>query len=151
MGLFKTPEEREIEARERAEADRRAAEHQRLLAASAEDARRKAAFAATPVGRARAAFERGDRFFQAEIEVSQLTGTPSMFGSSENAITRRDDQGDVLGRIEDEGWRLEHVGYVFVETGSTSTDRMLFTGQGTVTEGLVTGVYLFRRAEANRG
>ena len=34
-----------------------------------------------------------------------------------------------------------------VETGSTSTDRLFLTGQGTVTRGVVTGVSLFGRAE----
>lgn len=142
MGLFTTPEEREEEARQRAEEERQYQEDKRLR----QQAATEAAFARTPIGRARAAFARGDRLFQAELEVSSLTGTASMFGSSENEITRRDEQPDLLGRIEDEGWHLEHAGFVFVETGSTSTDRMLGTGQGTVTRGVVTGVYLFRRA-----
>ena len=141
MGLFSSPEEREAEARERAERERfRAAQ-----AAAAREAEQRAAFEASPIGRARAASRRGDRFFQAEIPVSELTGYASIFGSSDNEITPRGDQSDLLGRIEDEGWRLEHTGFVFVETGSTSTGRVLMSGEGTVTRGLVTGVYLFRR------
>ena len=133
MGLFKSPEERELEARQRAEEEARTAQ-----AAAA------AVFAGSPVGRARAATQRGDRFFQVELEVSALTGVDSMFGSSDNEITRREQQPDLLGRIEDEGWHLEHASFVFVETGSTSTDRMVFSGQGTVTRGVLTGIYLFR-------
>ena len=145
MALFKTPEEREQEARQRAEKERADAEWARQQREAAAKNAADAAFAQSPLGRARAAFLRGDRYFQAELEVSALTGTPSMFGSSENEITRRGDQPDLLGRIEDEGWHLEHAGFVFVETGSTSTDRVFATGQGTVTRGVVTGVYLFRR------
>ncbi|GAA2753481.1 hypothetical protein [Amnibacterium kyonggiense] len=147
MALFKSQEEREEDARRRAEEERQEAarlEERRRAAA-------EAAFAHTPIGRARTAFRRGDRYFQAELEVSSLTGEASMFGSSENEITRRDEEPDLLGRIEDEGWRLEHAGYVFVETGSTSTDRVFLSGQGTVTRGVVTGVYLFRRAEPAGG
>ncbi len=134
MGLFKTPEERDLEARQRAEDERR----ERAAAEAA-------AFAGSPVGRAREAFRRGDRLFQVELEVSALTGEDSMFGSADNRITRNELQPDLLGRIEDEGWHLEHAGYVFVETGSTSTDRMIFSGQGTVTRGVLHGVYVFRR------
>lgn len=50
------------------------------------------------------------------------------------------------GRHEAVGWKLDDVGYTFVQTGSTSTSRMLQTGEGTVTEGFVLAVYLFRRA-----
>lgn len=103
-------------------------------------------FERSPEGRAFDAWARGDQFFQIELPVSQLVGLASSFGSSENV--RRGVRGgtDVLGKIEEEGWVLEHVGFVFVETGSTSTNRVLSTGQGTVTRGSVTGVYLFRRA-----
>lgn len=134
MGLFKSPEERDLEARQRAEQDR-----------LADRQRQEAAFAASPVGRARSAAQRGDRFFQVELVVSALTGVASMFGSSDNEITRAEQHPDLLGLIEDEGWHLEHAGFVFVETGSTSTERMLFSGEGTVTRGALTGVYLFRR------
>jgi hypothetical protein len=105
-----------------------------------------AAFAATPLGRATAAAQRNDRFFQLELEVSALTGFASSFGSSTNVVKHSGGATDLLGQIEEVGWRLEHVGYVFIETGATSTNRMLSTGQGTVTRGNVTGIYLFRRA-----
>lgn len=147
MALFKSPEERELEAQRRAEEERRTADWARQQREAADKLAADAAFARTPLGRARHAYERGDRYFQAELEVSSLTGTTSMFGSSENEMTRHDEPVDLLGRIEDEGWHLEHAGFVFVETGSTSTDRPFLTGQGTVTRGAVTGVYLFRRVE----
>ena len=147
MALFKSQEEREQEARERAERERQHADWMRRQEEAARKAEADLAFAESPVGRARQAHARGDRLFQVELEVSQLTGVDSMFGSAENEITRSRTEPDLLGRIEDEGWHLEHVGYVFVETGSTSTNAMFSTGQGTVTRGVVTGVYLFRRVE----
>lgn len=147
MAFFKSPEEREEDARRAAELERqRAAEAERERAA-----RRLAAFEASPVGRARSAFERGDRFFQIELDAGALTGEASMFGPSEARISAHRDESDLLGLIEDEGWRLEHAGWVFIETGSTSTDRLLSSGEGTVTRGVVSGVYLFRRRPGDVG
>lgn len=105
------------------------------------------AYLRTPTGQAEAALARGDRFFQVEIPISALGGSASAFGSSLNVIKKsKMSAPDMLGQIEELGWRLEHVGYVFIETGSTSTNRVLSTGQGTVTRGQVQGIYLFRRA-----
>ena len=148
MALFKNEEEKaaDREAKAKAEADQQAAAAQQQAAAkkAAEDA----AFAASPVGRATAARAAGSTFFQIEMDVSQLTGATSFFGSSDNTITHTSGASDVLGQIESVGWHLEHVGYVFVETGATSTDRMFLSGQGTVTQGSVVGIYLFRKAGA---
>ena len=85
----------------------------------------------------------GVAFFQIEIEVNQLAGS-SGFGSSTGRVRHSGGRPDLLGQIEDKGWKLEHVGYVFIETGSTTTNRVLSTGQGMVTRGNVTGIYLFR-------
>jgi hypothetical protein len=54
----------------------------------------------------------------------------------------------VLGQIEQLGWHLEHAGWTFIETGATSSDMIFGSGQGTVTQGEVTGIYLFRRVAA---
>jgi hypothetical protein len=78
------------------------------------------------VGQAEAARAAGHAFFQIPLEVSRLSsGRP-----------------DLLGQIEEKGWHLEHVGYVFIETGSTSTN--MSSVESATTEGVVTGVYLFR-------
>ena len=127
-------------AKQRKRAENQELEHARAAKEAA------ASFAASPPGQARAAFERGDAFFQLEIEVNRLSGGASSFGSSSNYLQRRG-RPDLLGQIEDEGFRLEHTGYVFIETGATSTNRVLTTGQGTVTRGFVQGIYLFRRVE----
>jgi hypothetical protein len=49
-----------------------------------------------------------------------------------------------LGEIEKLGWRLEHVGYYFMITGETSTDRVFVSGEATAVSGVTVGVYLFR-------
>jgi hypothetical protein len=89
-------------------------------------------------------------FFQIQLPVTSVTGRPSYFGSSDNEVVvpanpRTDGKPDVLTQIEDVGWHLEHAGYVFLQTGGTSSGRIL-GGEGSVTEGGVVGVYLFRAA-----
>jgi hypothetical protein len=142
----KSDEEKQLErdAKERKAIEEREAYEERARAIGERQA--AAAFAASPVGRASAAFDRNDTFFQLETEVSALDGGASLFGSSTNVITHSGAATDLLGQIEAIGWHLEHAGYVFIETGATSTNRILTTGQGTVTQGNVTGIYLFRRA-----
>jgi hypothetical protein len=135
MAWGKTEEEKERERLEK--------EQQRATDAAA---KAQAAYDKSPVGKAQAAFNSGARFFQIEIEVSSLAGYASTFGSSYNSVNHSGNASDVLGQIEEVGWHLEHAGWVFIETGATSTNRVLSTGQGTVTKGNVTGVYLFRRA-----
>lgn len=102
--------------------------------------------AATPVGQAEAARARGDAFFQIEVEIGKVGGfgTTSAFGMSSNTLKRTGGKPDLLGQIEDVGWHLEHVGYVFVETGTTTSNRIGGTGQGVVTRGNIVGIYLFR-------
>jgi len=100
----------------------------------------------SPLGRAERAKGNGDAFFQLEIDISRLHGTSGL-GSSSGRERRTGGRPDLLGQIEEIGWRLDHVGYVFVETGATSTNRTLGTGQGTVTKGLVRGIYLFRNTD----
>jgi hypothetical protein len=110
------------------------------------------AYVQTPQGRAEQARARGQAFFEIELEMASLSGPGSTLGSSgARSRVRRNSRPDVLGQIEDVGWRLEHVGYVFVETGATTTNRVFQTGQGTVTRGVVMGVYLFRAVETPEG
>jgi hypothetical protein len=128
----------------RSDEEKAAAEAAKQAQRAEKQAQREAEqFAASPVGRAVAARERGDAFFQLELDIAQLGGS-SGYGSSEARVRRTGGRPDLLGQIEEVGWHLDHVGYVFVETGSTSTNRVLSTGQGTVTRGVVQGIYLFR-------
>lgn len=140
----------------RTEEEKQAAEDERQRKAEEATKRAEAAaaaktasdYAASPVGQAEAALKRGSRFFQFSMPASSLSGERSWYGSSSNSIVsaRADDGPDVLTRIEDLGWRLEHASYVFVETGASTSQRFLSSGQGVVTEGTVQGVYLFRAA-----
>lgn len=125
------------------EQERQAANEERARIREAE--RAEEAFRSSPVGLAETAYKNGDQFFQVELEVSSLAGPHSSFGSSENSLVQAASTAVTLGQIEGFGWHLEHAGYVFVETGSTSTNRVLATGQGVVTRGHVAGIYLFRR------
>lgn len=88
------------------------------------ETKHQAAHAASPIGQAEAATERGDRFLEIREAYSYVTGAQ-------------------LGQIEDLGWRLEHVGYVFVHHGSTTT---VYSSEdsSTKTDGAVQGIYLFR-------
>lgn len=125
------------------EQEARAANEERIR--KLEEKRASEAYTSGPVGQAQTAYANGDAFYQVEMEVSALVGSHSSFGSSENAKENFSSPGSTLGQIEAIGWRLEHVGYVFVETGSTSTNRVLASGQGVVTKGHIAGIYLFRR------
>lgn len=126
-------------------ADRKAlkAQEEQARKDAAAEAKQRAEYEASPAGRAEAERAAGSAFFQIEIEVSQLSGS-SGFGSSTGRVRHSGGRPDLLGQIEDKGWKLEHVGYVFIETGSTTTNRVMSTGQGMVTRGNVTGIYLFR-------
>lgn len=71
-------------------------------------------------------------------------GVPSL--PSASIKTRRFDSTDVLAQIEELGWRLVHVGYVFVETGEVSRGKVMSSGGMSRTDGYVEGIYLFRRS-----
>lgn len=108
--------------------------------------KQRAAYLATPVGQAELAKQRGDAFFQFEHDVATLSGA---YGFGLNAGTMKPSgRSDILGQIEAAGWRLENVGYVFVETSSVTKERAFSGGQGTVTRGSVHGIYLFRNTDA---
>ena len=96
---------------------------------------------------ARTAHERGDSILQLALEAGRLAGAASSWGSSENLTLSDPDIGWLLGHVETIGWRLEQSSFVFVETGSSSSARLLSTGEGTVTRGEIVGYYLFRRAD----
>jgi len=143
--VFKSSEERA------AERQKREAEQAREQAARAEEAqaaeenRKRDAFLATPVGAATAAKEAGQRFFEIQLEVGAHTGTAG-FGSADGHRTASSSAA-VLGDIENIGWRLEHVGYFYMITSETSSDRIFLTGQATAVSGVTVGVYLFRSTD----
>jgi hypothetical protein len=129
-------------AEERA-ADRREREAARVeQARAAEEQRERDAFLATPVGAATAAKEAGHRFFEIQLQVGSHFGT-SGFGSTDGQRSTSS-SATILADIENVGWSLEHVGYFYMITSETSSDRMFLTGQATAVSGVTIGVYLFR-------
>ena len=107
-----------------------------------------AAFRTTPRGKARTARENGDGFFEYTGSLSETSRTVMgvLGGTSTSSGHKRrmTSHTDVLAQIEDEGWRLEHVGYVFEPTGTVSRDKAFSSGQTSTTSGKIVGVYLFR-------
>jgi hypothetical protein len=105
----------------------------------------RAKYLASPIGQAEAAYQAGQMFFQLTTNISQIKGTSSDWNYSQSTRTRRFNATDTLGQIEEMGWHLEHVGYVFVETGEVARSKALSSGSVSRTQGYVEGIYLFRR------
>ncbi len=106
------------------------------------------------MGQARAAREAGSQIFQITLPVRSTEktfwgfgGDPAMYGSSMGTKTREAQRGGLLDVIESEGWRLEHVGYVFQPRQSQSRDRFLASGGVETITGEIVGIYLFRAVE----
>lgn len=130
MPLFnqKTEEEKQEERRVKAEQEARAR------------------YLASPVGKAEAAYQAGQMFFQLTINISEIEGRSSDWSYSQSTRTTRFNAVDTLGQIEETGWHLEHVGYVFVETGEIARSKVMSSGSVARTQGYVEGIYLFRRS-----
>jgi hypothetical protein len=94
-----------------------------------------------------AARQNGDRLFQIQVPVSELAIHERGLARDANSVRPVPGAGGLLGRIEMIGWSLEHVGYVFVHTGSNTSD-VVPSYTNTITKGEVAGIYLFRRAAA---
>jgi hypothetical protein len=92
--------------------------------AAARERRAKEEYARSPVGLATQAHERDDPLLQVQVPVTMSSAA-------------------ILSQIEAIGWSLEHAGYTFiVSSTSTSWDGAL---TGLEVGGELTGVYLFRR------
>lgn len=113
---------------------------------------RKAAeseFNDSPVGKARAAKEAGAKIFQIDMPLSQSKGyTMAMLGAY-SYKSKTKDYSNLIQAIEEEGWRLEHVSYVFRWTGSESRDKFLASGQQESVSGEIIGIYIFRATETD--
>ncbi|SNB44932.1 hypothetical protein [Geobacter sp. DSM 9736] len=93
--------------------------------------------------KAQAAKEAGAKFFQIVMPLSTTRGgvVPMMgvFTTSETA-----DHASILEAVEEHGWHLEHVNYVFKMTEIVSRDKLLSSGQQEAVSGEVLGIYIFR-------
>lgn len=130
MGFFNpTPEERAEKERIKLEKEKR---------------KKEEAFAATPAGQARAAKAARMKIFQIDDPLSRTKGyTVAMIGAFANS-TETMDYSNTIQAIEEEGWRLDNVGYVYRITGSESRDKLLASGQQEAVSGEIVGIYIFR-------
>ena len=102
MAIRKTEDEKQ--------AERQAMERARL-AREAEQARAK--YLTSPLGQAETAYQAEQAFFQLTVNISEVQGRASDWNYSQTTQTRRFSSSDLLGQVEEMGWHLEHVGYVF--------------------------------------
>jgi hypothetical protein len=105
-----------------------------------------AIFWASPVGRAARARLRGDRFFQIELDDSTIEAYAEAGAALGGGGRRARRTCDLLGQIEELGWRLEHASFWRVDPndGPIPYDDSS-SGGGTVPDH-VRGVYLFHSA-----
>lgn len=102
------------------------------------------AFASSPQGSARAAFERGDHIFQyAHAVDTQTAVVVAMVGSA--SPSRTSDPSTILNAVAREGWDLVTGSFVFQEQGQQSRDKFMSSGQNVAIRGRTMGYYLFRR------
>lgn len=141
MSLFKKSEE-EIAA-ELATQEAQRAQRAARQAAAAEE-KRQADYAASPAGRAAAARAAGRRYFQVveDVATSQASATWERNVTQEHRL----DQTGLIESVEDQGWTLHDVGYVFQETASDSKVKAIGSGERTAISGKIVAVYLFRVA-----
>jgi hypothetical protein len=137
----------EKQAQRQATRDTYNAERQKLRE-DQERKRREDTFNASPPGQARLAKQDGLAFFITSIPLQQTQRTVmgAMTGDSTKTgqKIRSHEHRGVLADIEREGWRLEHAGWVFRETGMVSRDKLLSSGQTGSVTGEIVGIYLFR-------
>jgi hypothetical protein len=146
MPFGKSTEEKEAE---RAEKERRRAEAARQEAdrrAAAQRAEAQARFRAGPVGQASTAMEANQRFFEIQLMVGRTESSTGWL-AGERSETSAINHAETLAAIEDLGWRLEHVGYVFMVTNESGRERG-FGGESIAVSGQTVGIYLFRNVES---
>jgi hypothetical protein len=145
MAFGKSPEEKAADAAAKQERATQAAQQQ----AAADQARAQTAFLAGPIGQATTAKAGKQGFFEVQLTVGSSQRTSSMFNTDPtgSGANRTATHAGTLAAIEAVGWHLEHVGYIFMITGESSSDRILGTGQNTAVSGETVGIYLFRNTD----
>ncbi|MBP5865904.1 hypothetical protein QBA57_36865 [Streptomyces scabiei] len=113
---------------------------------------------------ARLAFERGDGWFETEIDqrssgslnpygnTGMDLGSPAVVGriKADRPEAPPSPRGDLLSRIEDVGWKLHTAQYLYVQLGEESRDKWLSSGQRVAIKGKIVGMYLFERVTLPR-
>lgn len=112
--------------------------------AAKEAERKQREFEATPIGKARVAYGRGDALLQIELDLTAQTPwlVPTQGVGTYRTST---DPNEILNGVASEGWDLVTAGFPFLEQGSMSRDKFLMSGQQTSVKGAVVGYYVFRR------
>jgi hypothetical protein len=97
------------------------------------------------VERARRARSEGHTLFQVSIPLSKTERDSYLFTFTATTDMTQPAT-EIVEAIEAEGWRLEHVGYVFEQTGHITGARLLslLEGERAAVMGNIVGVYLFR-------
>lgn len=146
----KTDEQKALDAQAKEQ------QRQEQEARRAEEQRQKEwqAFLATPAGKARTAFERGDQVFQYSIDVMNQQAIvhtmASLAPTGAKTRARTNDPSGVLNSVCDEGWELVTGSFVFVAQGETSRKQALSSKVEAAIKGSVFGYYLFKRSEVNK-
>jgi hypothetical protein len=106
-------------------------------------------FNATPAGRARVAFARGDLIFQYSIDV--MNQSPRLVGGRPARLDMSDPSA-VLNAVAREGWELVNGSFVFVETKATQHGIGHAVGMTSEVKmtGTTFGYYLFKRSPSLR-
>jgi hypothetical protein len=90
------------------------------------------------------AFERGDLLFQIDMPVSYTQGTKQATTTAASR-TVHGPAVDLLGAIEKQGWRLEHVAASYISQGTVGSGDFQAAHHGALV-----GIYVFRRDESRR-
>ena len=104
----------------------------------------------SPAEQARAVRAAGARMFQIVLLVSDTAGFVVELSGTVTS-TRTVAQTGVLETIEAEGWKLEHVGYVYRIISTVSRDKLFSSGQQEAVTGELVGIYLFRAVDRAAG
>jgi hypothetical protein len=96
----------------------------------------------TPERLAYEARTRGERTFQIDLVISRDQGFVHPTRGPYTR-TKRVDNGNVLDRIEEQGWRLEHVALAHAQTGSIGHEGYPWFAY----HGTHTALYVFRRVD----
>lgn len=107
--------------------------------------KREKEFVKSPAGKARQAYQDGQKYFQTTFDIEQVG---KYFYSGADSVRIKEPEepaGAILSAIEKEGWQLIQTGYVFRQTSQNSVEK-LSSGERTEIQGQTVGIYLFRRS-----
>lgn len=123
---------------------------ERLAAADAlHKRRRQEEFERSPAGHATTAWRAGKKILQLTMVLSETTATTIPLVAALASYTSTS-HAESIEAIEDIGWRLDNVGYVYRPLRSVSRDKLFSSGQQEALEGEVVAIYLYRRPAHGR-